>query len=193
MTNVSFEGCGKFSYHYPALATIVTSHSNGNDNAMAVAWHAPVSMSPPLYGISIALQRYTYQLIIDSGEFVINFIPLDLAKIIAAVGGSKGSAIDKFERFNIQKQKSLVTSVPIIKGAYAAYECKLFDQKTFGDHEWFVGEIVASHIDKKAFAESGILDTEAVQPALYLGGENYLTLAKAPIHHLERKIFGKIQ
>ena len=117
MTNVSFEGCGKFSYHYPALATIVTSHSNGNDNAMAVAWHAPVSMSPPLYGISIALQRYTYQLIIDSEEFVINFIPLDLAKIIAAVGGSKGSAIDKFERFNIQKQKSLVTSVPIIKGA----------------------------------------------------------------------------
>lgn len=192
MINVSFEGCGKFSYHYPALAIIVTSHSNGNDNAMAAAWHAPISMSPPLYGVSIALQRYTHQLIIDSGEFGINFIPLDSAEIIAAVGGSKGSSLDKFERFNIQKQKSLVTSVPIIKSAYAAYECRLFDRKTFGDHEWFVGEIVASHIDKKTFTENGILDTGEVQPALYLGGENYLTLARTPIHHLERKIFGKI-
>ena len=36
------DGAGKFSYHYPFHATIVTCHGKGKDNAMAVAWHAPI-------------------------------------------------------------------------------------------------------------------------------------------------------
>lgn len=191
MTKVSFEGVGKFSYHYPRVATVVTCHAKGKDNAMAVAWHAPISFTPPLYGVSIALKRFTYQLILEAGEFGVNFLPLQAAELIASVGGSKGSEMDKFERFHIAKEKPLKTAVPILKEAYASYECKLVDHRTYGDHEWFVGEIVAVHSVKEAFTEKEVLDLERVAPALYLGEDLYLTASKATIRHLDRMVYGK--
>ena len=191
MAKVSIEGVGAFYHHYPRLATVVTCHAKGKDNAMAVGWHAPLSLTPPLYGVSIALNRFTYELILEAREFGVNFLPLQAAELIASVGGSKGREIDKFERFQIAKEKPLKTAVPILREAYASYECKLVDHRTYGDHEWFVGEIVASHVEKEAFTESGVLDLERVMPALYLGGELYLTTSKATLRHLNRNVYGK--
>lgn len=48
MAKVSMEGAGKFSHHYPKVATIVTVHAGGKDNAMAVAWHSSISANPPI-------------------------------------------------------------------------------------------------------------------------------------------------
>ena len=83
MTKAIRDGAGKFSYHYPFHATIVTSHSKGKDNAMAVAWHAPISMNPPLYGVSISPRRFTLAQILESKAFAVNFMPLRYAELIA--------------------------------------------------------------------------------------------------------------
>jgi len=191
MAQVSFEGAGKFSCHYPRLAIIVTCYAEGKDNAMAVAWHAPISFSPPLYGVSISPKRFTYQLILEAREFGVNFLPLKAAELIASVGGSKGSEVDKFEKFHIAKEKPIKTIVPILKEAYASYECKVVDHRTYGDHEWFVGEVVAVHIVKEDFNEKDVLDLEQVEPALYLGRDLYLAASKATIRHLDRIVHGK--
>ena len=142
MTKVVSEDIGKFYHHYPRLATIVTAQAKGKENAMAAAWHTSISLEPPLYGISVSPKRFTYQLIVDSKEFGVNFLPFEAAELIASVGGSSGQEIDKFQRFNIVKVKSVKTSVPILEAAYAAYECKLVDDRGYGNHRWLVGEIV---------------------------------------------------
>ncbi|MDD5093365.1 MAG: flavin reductase family protein [Dehalococcoidia bacterium] len=187
----SVEGTGGFHHHYPRLAVVVTCHAQGKDNAMTVAWHSSVSQKPPLIGISIAPKRYTYELILEAGEFGVNFLPLEMGELIAAVGGVTGKDVDKFARFNIAREQPLKTSVPILADAYAAYECRLVEHRTYGDHEWFVGEVVATHVTEGAFTPAGILDLGHVNPALFLGAETYATTSKESLRHLERARYGK--
>ncbi len=190
MAKVISEGVGEFCQHYPKVAVIVTAYAKGRDNAMAVAWHTSVSSNPPLYGVAISPKRFTYQLIIDSKQFGVNFLPFEAAVLVASVGGSDGREIDKFHRFNIAKDEPVKTTVPILTAAYAAYECKLVDDKSYGNHRWLVGEIVAVHLQKEVFTSEEILDLDKVNPAIYLGHDLYLTTSK-DIRYLDRKVYGK--
>jgi len=158
---------------------------------MAAAWHMPISFNPPLYGVAISPKRLTYQLIADSKEFGVNFLPFEAAELVASVGGSKGEEVDKFQRFNIARDKSVKTTVPILEAAYAAYECKLVDDRDYGDHRLLVGEIVAVHQLKEVFAPEEILDLDKIDPALYLGHEVYVTTSRDTVRSLDREVYGK--
>ncbi|MDH5695741.1 MAG: flavin reductase family protein [Dehalococcoidia bacterium] len=191
MAKVISEDIGAYSHHYPRVATIVTAQAKGKENAMAVAWHMSISFNPPLYGVSISPKRFTYQLIADSKEFGVNFLPFEQAELVASVGGSKGAEIDKFRQFNIAKEKPVKTAVPILEAAYAAYECQLVDDKAYGDHRLLVGEIVAVHLLKEAFTPEETLDLAKINPVLYLGNERYLTVSRETTRHLGREVYGK--
>ncbi|RLF45008.1 MAG: flavin reductase [Thermoplasmata archaeon] len=185
------EGAGKFTYHYPRLLTLVTSSYEGKDNVMTAAWHSPISLSPPIMGVAISPKRYTLELIKSSGEFGMNFLPFEMSVIFAQVGGISGREVDKFKNFGLEKLEPFKTKVPIIKGAYLAYELKLIDTKTYGDHEWVVGEILATHIDERFFNPSGIFELRTANPSLYLGNELYITASKSPVRLLDRGFYGR--
>ena len=188
MPKIVTEAIGKFSQHYPKVAVIVTASAGGKDDAMTAAWHSSISFKPPLYGIAIAPKRFTYQLITESREFGINFIPSKKASLAAAVGGTSGQQMDKFERFNIQKEKPLKTTAPILKDAYAAYECKLVDSKSYGDHIWIVGEIVAVHLLEEALTPAEVLNLDKIKPLLYLGSDFYASTDKNSVNFVKRGI-----
>ena len=168
---------GEFYQHYPRLALIVTARSGEKENAMAAAWHSPISMDPPLFGVAVSHKRLTYQLILESGEFGVCFLPLEKAELIAQIGALKGQEFDKFETFNIARETPVRTSVPLLTDAYVSYECKVEAHYTLGDHEWFVGKIVATHMDEAILNPEGLLDLGRVKPALYLGADRYVTTA----------------
>jgi flavin reductase (DIM6/NTAB) family NADH-FMN oxidoreductase RutF len=188
MPKIVTKDIGKFSHHYPKVAVIVTASAQGRDAAMTAAWHSSVSFKPPLYGIAIAPKRFTYQLITESREFGINFIPSGKASLAAAIGGTSGYQMDKFERFNVEKKKSVKTTAPILKDAYAAYECKLVDGKPYGDHIWVVGEIVAVHFLEEAFTPAEILDLDEIKPLLYIGSDFYASTDKNSVSFVKRGI-----
>ena len=185
------EDLGKQFQFYPKLATLVTAHAKGRDNVMAVAWHTPVAASPPLYGITVAPKRFTYQLIKESKEFGINFLPFEVAELVAAVGGCSGNEVDKFQKFNIAKDKPVKTAVPILKAAYAAYECQLVDDRDYGDHRFLVGKIVAVHWLQDVFTPEEQLDMNKVNPILYIGRDVYLTTSKDTVRVLDREVYSK--
>lgn len=191
MSKETSEGIGSYYHHYPRIAAVVTAHANGRDNAMAVAWHMPLSFKPPLYAVAISPKRFSYQLIARSKEFAINFMPTSDAELVAAVGGSKGVAVDKFTAFGIGRDRPLKTGAPILSAAYAAYECKLVDDRPYGDHQLLVGEIVAVHCLSGAFTEDEILNLDVVTPVLYLGRDRYITEAKCSLRTLEREVYGQ--
>ena len=191
MAKLVGEDTGEYYQHYPNIAAVVTAKAKGRQNAMAVAWHTPISFTPPLYGILVSPKRFTYQLIVDSKEFGVNFLPFEQAELVASVGGSKGEGIDKFRRFHIAKDKPLKTKVPILKAAYAAYECQLVDDRDYGDHRLLVGKIVAVHLLEGAFSPEGTLDLAKVSPVLYLGNERYLTASSESVKYLDRKVYGQ--
>ncbi len=192
MEKVHIEGVGKFYHHYPAVAAVVTVRVGAKANAMAAAWHSSLSREPPLYGVSISPKRFTHDLILEAGEFGVNFLPFDRAGIIAAVGGTTGSEVEKFEAFKIAEEKPVLTSAPILAEAYAAYECKLVSHHTFGDHTWFVGQILMVHMLEEALTEEGFLNLERVIPSLYLGADLYLGPGPESIGRLDREVYGKV-
>jgi flavin reductase (DIM6/NTAB) family NADH-FMN oxidoreductase RutF len=96
--------------------------------------------------------------------------------------------MDKFERFNIKKEKPLKTTAPILKDAYAAYECKLVDSKSYGDHIWIVGEIIAVHFLEEAFTPAEVLNLDKIKPLLYLGSDFYASTDKNSVSLVKRGI-----
>ena len=188
MPKIVTEAIGKFSQHYPKAAVIVTASAGGKDDAMTAAWHSSISLKPPLYGVAVSSKRFTDQLITESREFGINFIPSEKASLAAAIGGTSGQQMDKFERFNIKKEKPLKTAAPILKDAYAAYECRLMDSKPYGDHIWIVGEIVAVHFLEEAFTPAEVLNPDKLKPLLYLGSDFYASIDRDSVNFVKRGI-----
>lgn len=188
MSRVVTEDIGKFGQHYPKQAVIVTGSARGKDDAMTAAWHSSISLRPPIYGVAVTSKRFTYQLIRESQEFGVNFISLEKASLAAAIGGTSGQQIDKFEKLGIEKEKPSKTTAPILHDAYAAYECKLLDSRPYGDHIWIVGEIVAVHFLEEAFTAADILDMGKMRPLLYLGSDTYSSVDAKSISFVKRGI-----
>jgi flavin reductase (DIM6/NTAB) family NADH-FMN oxidoreductase RutF len=186
MKKIVSDNIGAFYQHYPRLVVVVTGSANGRDNAMSIAWHTSISKNPPLFGVCISPNHFTYKLIAHSRQFGVNFIPDTKAELVAALGGSKGSQVDKFSAFSVGKDNAQKTTVPILEDAYAAYECQLVDDRLYGDHKLLVGEVVAVHYGEAAFMENGVLDMESVNPTLYLGGEIYLNTKECQPRTLNR-------
>ncbi len=180
------DNAGAFYQHYPRVAVVVTASAGGRDNAMSIAWHTSISKNPPLYGVAVSPGHFTYKLIAESRQFGVNFLPDDKAELVAALGGSKGREMDKFSAFSIEKDDAKKINVPILKDAYAAFECKLVDDRLYGDHKLLVGEVVAVHYAEEAFMQNGVLDIEKVSPTLYIGGEIYLDTRECMVRRLDR-------
>jgi flavin reductase (DIM6/NTAB) family NADH-FMN oxidoreductase RutF len=182
MTKIVQTELESYYYHYPAGATIVTTHSNGRDNAMAVAWHTAISRDTPIYLVSISPKRFTHKLLVESGEFTVNFMSMDSGPLVGQIAGCSGADIDKFAELGIKSQPGSQVKAAVLDGAQAAYECKVVGQHTYGDHDAFLGEIVAVQWEPSAFSSDASLDLDAVKPILYLG-EDYYTSTTGTVEH----------
>jgi flavin reductase (DIM6/NTAB) family NADH-FMN oxidoreductase RutF len=185
------DNVGTFYQHYPRIALVVTAASGGKENAMTIAWHMPMSKDPPLIAFVTGTSHFTYKLIKESGEFAINLMPETHSEIVAAIGGSKGEECDKFATYGIAKDKSVKTSAPILADAYAAFECKVVEEKVYDGHSMIIGEVVATHVQEGCLWDDGTVNLEKVFPVLYMGSEQYISVEKANVHTLRRDVYAK--
>ncbi len=163
-----------FYQFYPVVPAVIVVKSGDALDALACAWYSALSFDPPLFAISIAPKRYSYNLLKKSGEFTANFFEFDNAGTIAALGRTSGREIDKFSEYRIKTLPSTEIETPVLKDAYAAYECKIVKRHKIGDHDLFVGEILAVHYKEKAFDKKNKLPLlSKLTPALYLGADYY--------------------
>lgn len=177
-----------YYHYYPCNVTLVGARREGKINFMAVAWNMCLSFSPPLFGVSIAPQRFTHDMILEAGQFTANFLALEEIATVHGTGRVSGRDYDKVALFSIPLEDARVIDCPTIKSAYAAYECRLIDHHPAGDHNLFVGEVVAIHYDPEAFTGQGLLNPEKVSPTMYLGSNTYLTAAAEALKRMPAEI-----
>jgi len=170
-------GSLKKFYHYafPMQAVLVTCKSKGKTNIVTVAWHTPISLKPPLYGISLSPRRYSFELIKESKEFAINFAPFKILEKVHYCGTHSGKSVDKVNETSLSFIQAKKIKVPLIEECYAHLECRLRDTIELGDHFFVVGEVVSAIINDDAF-EKDILKIEDVKPVYYLGDSMYTTV-----------------
>ena len=162
---------------HPKLTVLVVSKTkDGKVNVMTAAWCMPVSASPPLIAVSIAPSRYTYDIIRESGEFVISIPTVDLLKKVHYCGCVSGRVVDKVKEAGFTLAKSNKVGVPYIKECVASLECRVYKMFELGDHVLVIGEVVDVHYSKEFFDErKGIYDIKKTKLILHLGGAYYAT------------------
>jgi flavin reductase (DIM6/NTAB) family NADH-FMN oxidoreductase RutF len=166
-----------FQYFYPYTVALVGAKSKERTNYMSCAWHSALSFSPPLFGVLISEKRLTHRVVSDAGEFTVNFIGAEKAKLSAQMGRTSGFDCDKIETYGIKLTPAKIISSPVLEDAYAAFECKLIDIRSYGDHDLFVGQVLAVHEEENSYSGEGVLRSDHLKPLLYLGSDFYTTTA----------------
>lgn len=105
---------GNMLYPLPAVMVSV-SDGNGKDNIITVAWAGTVCTNPPMVSISVRPSRYSYQMIRDTGEFVINLTTEELAYATDYCGVRSGRDVDKFAEMQLTKEKAEYVKAPLFR------------------------------------------------------------------------------
>lgn len=134
---------------YPKMIVMVTSKHKDKDNIITLAWHSPISHKPPLYGISVTPNRFSYNLIKRSKEFAINFIDNNLRGEALYCGTHTGKIVDKFVETGLHRKRAKVIKAPLIREAIAWIECRVVDEIKIGDHSLFIGKVVSTADTKR--------------------------------------------
>ncbi|MBQ7400222.1 MAG: flavin reductase family protein [Clostridia bacterium] len=161
----------------PVPPTMVTSAYEEKKNVFTVAWTGVLNTQPPKTYISVRPERYSYELIKNSGEFVINLTTTSMVKNADRCGTYSGRNVDKFKKYSIETIKAQHVSAPILSDSPVALECKVTDVVELGTHHMFIADIVGVSVDEKLLDEKGKLCLQKANLAAYAHGE-YFALGK---------------
>ena len=85
----------------PVPPTMVTSSCDGKDNVFTVAWTGIINSTPAKTYISVRKERFSYDIIKSSKEFVLNLTNSEMCRIADSCGTYSGKNVDKFKKYNI--------------------------------------------------------------------------------------------
>ncbi len=137
------------TFFYPNPVILVSAKQNTKESIITLSWAGTCCSNPPIVSIGVRPERYSYTLIKESEEFVINFPTEALLAQVKICGTKSGKDIDKWKECNLSREKSSKVSVPSIKECPVNMECEVEQIITLGTHDLFLARIVALHIDDK--------------------------------------------
>ena len=159
---------------YPLPAVMVScADKSGNSNIITISWTGTVCTNPPMAYISVRPERHSYQMIRETGEFVINLTTKDLAYATDFCGVRSGKDVDKFAEMKLTKEAASVVSAPMIGESPVNIECKVTEVKELGSHHMFLAEVVAVHVDDAYMNENNKFELGKAEPIAYSHGEYY--------------------
>ena len=161
----------------PVPAVMVSCGAMEKSNIITVAWTGILNTNPAMVYISVRPTRYSYNLIKEQKEFVINLTTKDLVKATDWCGVKTGAKVDKFKEMNLHKEKAKYVKCPMIKESPVSVECKVKEIKELGSHHVFMAEVLAINADEKYINEKGAFDISKCDLIAYANG-NYYSLGK---------------
>ena len=161
----------------PLPPVMVSSGDMENSNILTVAWTGIINTIPPKTYISVRPSRHSYNIIKESGEFVINLTPASLVKTADYCGIYTGAKVDKFAKCNLTKIEASEVSCPLIGESPLSLECKVTESIPLGTHDMFLADIVAVDVEDSLLDKEGKLHLDRAGLAAYAHGE-YFELGK---------------
>jgi flavin reductase (DIM6/NTAB) family NADH-FMN oxidoreductase RutF len=156
---------------------LVTSAYKDRANIITLAWKTPLSHRPPLVGISIAKTHFSCELIEKSEEFIINVPDINLLDKVVFCGKVSGRDMDKFKETKLTPLKAnRLVKTPLISECIGDLEVTLRDIREFGDHRFFVGQIIYAQAEENLFTQTW--DVNRVKLIYHLGGSSFTSSDK---------------
>ena len=161
----------------PVPVVLISCGTVEKPNVFTVAWAGTVCTHPPMISISVRPGRFSYPLIKESGEFVLNLPSASMARAVDFCGVKSGREVDKFALCGLTAVPAAGVSAPAVEECPVRFSCKVKSVTPLGTHDLFLAEIVSIESDEALFEENGRLALEKADLLAYSHGE-YYTLGK---------------
>lgn len=161
----------------PVPVVLISCGTVEKPNVFTVAWAGTVCTHPPMISISVRPGRFSYPLIKESGEFVLNLPSASMARAVDFCGVKSGREVDKFALCGLTAVPAAGVSAPAVEECPVRFSCKVKSVTPLGTHDLFLAEIVSIEADEALFEENGRLALEKADLLAYSHGE-YYTLGK---------------
>ena len=161
----------------PVPPTLISCGTVDSPNAFTVAWTGIINTKPPMTYISVRPSRFSYELIKNSGEYVINLPPSTLVRTVDRCGVKSGKDIDKFKTFGLTAEKSFEVGAPSIAECPVSIECRVKEIIPLGTHDMFISDIVGISVNEELMNKNGKLCLDRAGLMAYIHGE-YFTIGK---------------
>lgn len=161
------------TFLYPIPAVLVTSGTFERANILTVAWTGIINTNPAIVYISVRPERYSYHLIKENQEFVINLTTEELAFATDWCGVRSGAEYDKFKEMKLTKEKASFVKCPLIKESPVSVECRVIEERNYGSHTQFVAEVLAIQAEEAYIDEKGAFDISKCNLISYSNGGYY--------------------
>ncbi len=159
---------------YPVPAVMVSCKREGEKpNIITVAWSGTICTTPAMAYISVRPERYSYDIIKDSKEFVINLITKDLTYATDFCGVRSGRDVDKFSEMKLTPMESQHISAPGIMESPVNIECVVEQILPLGSHHMFIAKVVGVTIEDEYMDETGKFDLNKAGLVAYSHGEYF--------------------
>jgi len=160
---------------YPLPVVMVSCQKPGKaPNIITVAWAGTVCSDPVMLSISVRKERYSYHILKDTGEFVVNLVTKDLVYATDFCGVKSGRDVDKFQEMNLTPLPSSCILAPGIKESPVCLECQVKQVTELGSHDLFLAEVLAVTVNKAYMDENGRFRLNDTGLVAYSHGEYFL-------------------
>jgi flavin reductase (DIM6/NTAB) family NADH-FMN oxidoreductase RutF len=160
---------GNMLYPLPVVMVSVADR-NGKNNIITLAWVGTVCSDPPMVSVSVRPERYSYSILKETGEFVINLTTRELTYATDYCGVKSGRDVDKFKEMNLTPLAASEVKAPLIAESPVNLECRVREVKPLGSHDMFLADVVAVHADEKYMDENHKFHLDKAEPIVYSHG-----------------------
>lgn len=157
----------------PAVLVSCGGTPQWKPNIITIAWVGNVCSEPPMLSISVRPQRYSYEIIRTTREFVVNVPSLRQARATDWCGMVSGRKVDKFAQTGLTAALALKVQCPIILECPLNIECRIRQSVKLGSHTLFVAEVVAVQVSAALLDGKGRLRLERSGLLAFAHGEYF--------------------
>ena len=161
------------TFIYPIPAVLISCGTMKESNIFTVAWTGIINTNPAMVYISVRPCRYSYNLIKNTKEFVINLTNKELSFATDWCGVRSGKDYDKFKEMKLHKEKGKFVKCPLIKESPVAVECRVKEIVELGSHHMFIAEVLSIDADEKYIDDKGSFDISKCNLIAYANGGYY--------------------
>ena len=162
------------------VPAVMVSCGSRKPNIITIAWTGIVNSNPPMTYISVRKERYSHNIIENTGEFVINLCSEELAFATDFCGVRSGRDTDKFKEIKLTPERAEAVRCPMIKESPVNIECRVREIIELGSHDMFIADILKVHVDEQYIDRSGRIRLDQASLVAYNHGE-YFGLKRQPI------------
>ncbi len=157
----------------PVPPALITCGDMEKPNVFTVAWTGTLCTQPPKTYISVRPERYSYELIKNTREFVVNLPTKSLVRAVDYCGVKSGRDTDKLSQMGLHIEKGETLDCPVLLDSPVSLECKVTDIIKLGSHDMFMADITAVSVDPRYLDENGRLMLEKAELIAYSHGDYF--------------------